>query len=275
MNAFKKYVYQILDHNRKETGSKALGYFLVVLIIGNVFTLIFSTVKEYNDIYGELFLDFELFSIVVFTIEYILRLWVSNLDQQYKGGFSGRLKYFISTLAIIDLIAILPFYLHLIGLIDLRVLSMLRISRMLRIFKLKRYVHSLQIIWKVITGKKEEIFIAIFIIFFLLIVSSSLVFIAEHDAQPDKFSSIPATMWWGIATLTTVGYGDMTPVTAMGKIFGAFTAVFGIAIFAFPAGIISAGFTALLQKEKKDNIKICPHCGEKIDSTDFSKHIEE
>lgn len=276
MQDIKKQIYLLLDpNNRASYLARLINTFLILMILGNVLALILLTVKEYQEDYIGLFKAFEVFSVFVFTVEYILRLWVSDVNKEYAEPVKGKIKYALTPLAVIDLMAILPVYLQLFGIVDLRMLGLLRYARLLRIFKLKRYVRSLQIIWRVFASKKEEMTIALFTILFLLVVFSTLLYIAEHNVQPDKFSSIPATMWWGITTLTTVGYGDMTPITPLGKLFAGIAAVFGIGIFAFPAGIISAGFAAQLQKkaERKKSM-ICPHCGERISNKEVTKHVE-
>jgi voltage-gated potassium channel len=276
MIPIKKRIFDLLDpDNKNDFFAKLINAFLVVMIMGNVIALLLVTVEEYQAKYLGLFKAFEILSVIVFTAEYGLRLWVSDLHKAYSEPVKGRIKYLLTPLAIVDLIAILPFFLQIFGIIDLRALGLLRYARLLRIFKLKRYIHSLRIIWKVFASKKEEMTIALFTILFLLVVFSTLVYLAEHNVQPDKFSSIPATMWWGIATLTTVGYGDMTPITPLGKLFASITAIFGIGIFAFPAGIISAGFAAQLQKKTQRNKSmICPHCGERISNKDVVKHVD-
>jgi voltage-gated potassium channel len=275
MQDIKKKIYLLLDpNNRMDFIARLINTFLITMILMNVLALILLTVKEYQEDYIGFFKSFEVFSVFVFTVEYVLRLWVADVNKEYAEPVKGKIKYALTPLAIIDLIAILPVYLQLFGIVDLRMLGLLRYARLLRIFKLKRYVRSLQIIWRVFASKKEEMMIALFTILFLLVVFSTLLYIAEHNVQPDKFSSIPATMWWGITTLTTVGYGDMVPITPLGKLFAGIAAVFGIGIFAFPAGIISAGFAAQLQKkaERKKSM-LCPHCGERISNKEVTKHV--
>ncbi|HSD56663.1 MAG TPA: ion transporter, partial [Methanotrichaceae archaeon] len=133
--------------------------------------------------------------------------------------------------------------------------------------KLARYSESLQTFVDVLKLKKEELGLMLFAILILLIVSSSLMYEAEHEAQPEAFSSIPAAMWWGIVTLATVGYGDVYPKTAMGKFIGSIVVVLGIGLFALPTGVLAAGFAEVLQrrKEKKRELTVCPHCGKRID----------
>lgn len=127
-----------------------------------------------------------------------------------------------------------------------------------------RYSESMKLFVKVLKAKKEEIFIIIFVIFILLTISSSLLYYIEHEAQPKVFSSIPAAMWWGIATLTTVGYGDVYPITSLGKFLGAIISLLGIGLFALPTGILSAGFVEEIRK-RREGEKVCPHCGQNLE----------
>jgi voltage-gated potassium channel len=131
-----------------------------------------------------------------------------------------------------------------------------------RLFKIERYLHALKIFKRVIYDRKEQLILSFLFILFVLTIISFIMFYAEHEAQPDKFSSIPATMWWGIATITTVGYGDMVPITPLGKFLGGLFAIAGVGLLALPAGILSSGFFESLHKEPA--IKKCPHCGEDI-----------
>jgi len=167
-------------------------------------------------------------------------------------------------MALVDLLAILPFYLPMLLPIDLRFLRALRLMRLFRLLKMGRYVKSLRLMRHVLARRKEELLITLFSVLLLLVLSSSLMYFIEREAQPDKFASIPAAMWWGIATLTTIGYGDMYPVTALGKILGGFIALLGIGLFALPAGILASGFAAEIQQRDHPG-KRCPHCGERIE----------
>ena len=174
----------------------------------------------------------------------------------------GRIRFALQPLQIIDLLAILPFYLPFIG-IDLRFLRAVQLFRLFRLLKMGRYSQSLTTLTNVIKSKKEELSITLFAGFILLIIASSLIYLVENEAQPEAFHSIPNSMWWGVVTLTTVGYGDVYPKTALGKIIGACIALLGIGLFALPAGIIASGFASEIQK-KETEIKVCPHCGKKI-----------
>lgn len=162
-------------------------------------------------------------------------------------------------MAIIDLLAILPFYLPFVG-VDLRLLRMLRLLRIFRLFKIARYLKALNLMKRVFSKKKEELIIALIFTIFLLLIASTLMYYVENEVQPENFSSIPETMWWGIATLTTVGYGDIYPISGLGQILGGVIAIIGIGLFALPTGILAAGFSEELSQVKfKENN--CSTCG--------------
>mgnify|MGYP001601360925 CR=1 FL=1 len=244
-----------------DTLSKIFDIFIISLIILNVTAVILETVNSLFVLYEDFFINFEFFSVVVFSVEYILRLWTCNLDNKFRHSIKGRIRFALTPLAIIDLLAVLPFYLAAIFPVDLRFIRVLRLFRILRILKIARYSESIRNIMGAITKKKEEIAISIFILLIVLIVSSSIMYFAENAAQPEAFSSIPASMWWGIITLTTIGYGDIYPITPLGKFLGGVVAILGIGMIALPAAIIVSGyFEHQLGKKKK-----CPHCGKVID----------
>lgn len=241
-------VYRYLSlGGKKYSGSWYVSFAIITLIILSVVETIVETIPTLGISTKKLLDRFEFFVVVVFSFEYLLRLWTCNLDNKYKGSILGRLKYMVSPIAIIDLIAILPFYLPLVYL-DLVAIRTLRLFRLFRIFKVIRYIKALDNIKNTFKNKKEELAISMVFTLFLLIISASLMYYAENDAQPDKFTSIPSTMWWAIATLTTVGYGDIYPITGLGKLFGGVIAILGIGLFALPAGILASGFTSSIDK---------------------------
>lgn len=206
---------------------------------------------------------FEVFSVAVFTVEYLARLWVCTLDPRYGGAVRGRLRYARTPLAVIDLLAILPFYLPFFVAMDLRYLRALRLFRLFRILKMARYSVSLAIMARVVVRSREELLSTLFSAAVLLVIAASLMYHVEHDAQPGLFTSIPASMWWGVATLTTVGYGDMYPITPLGKLLAAMMAVVAVGAFALPAGILSSGFMEEIQalRRARQGTRHCPHCG--------------
>lgn len=254
----KKKVYNFIEHN------PVFIKFIYGLIILNVISLIVGSYKEIREMETRLLDYFEIFSVVVFTVEYLLRLWTADLDERYEGGsFRKRIRFVFSTYGLIDLIAILPFYLPLILPIDLRIVRILRITRLIRIFKLGRYSTSMKTISSVLKETRADLGITLFIAFIMLVLASTLMFYIESDVQPDKFASIGHSFWWAVATLTTVGYGDVYPVTAMGKILSGAIALIGVGIVALPTGIISSAFVEKISKKKKTCT--CPNCGTEIE----------
>lgn len=264
----KKKVYNLI--NKNEVFIKCI-YTLIVL---NVFFLILESYKEIRAVYGGFFEVFEIISVLIFTVEYILRFWTSDLDEQYSGNsMVKRLKFGVSTFGLIDLIAILPFYLPFLFTFDLRVVRILRLFRLLRIFKLGRYSKSLKLIKNVLRDTKSELSITIFMTFILLVLSSTLMYYIENEVQPENFASIVHSFWWAVATLTTVGYGDVYPITGLGKFLSAVIALLGIGFVALPTGIISSAFIEKIQesrKQKEAQICNCPHCGKEIEGKDIS-----
>jgi len=242
---------------------------IVLLIFLNIIALILETIDSVHEQFYELFTSFELFSLTIFTVEYILRLWSCTTNPRYSDNpVRGRIRFALSPLAIIDALAIIPFFLGLMG-VDMRVVRTIRLLRIFRIVKLARYSRALRLLGQVLLERKEELISIFFVLMTLLIVSSSLMYFVEHEVQPTVFPNIPATMWWGIITLTTVGYGDTFPVTAVGQSIAAVIAILGIGMFALPAGILGAAFTEALAdlrtKHKKNEPKPhCPHCGKNI-----------
>jgi voltage-gated potassium channel len=188
------------------------------------------------------------------------------LDERFKNPVFGRLRYVLTPLALVDLIAILPFYLPMVMRVDLRFVRVVRLLRMFRLVKIGRYSRSFKLLGRVIKNKKEDILITLFAGAVILVVASSAMYLVERNVQPDSFSSIPAAMWWGVITLTTVGYGDVTPVTTIGKIIGGIIAVLGIGMFALPAGILGSGFVEEVEKMRSKRVK-CPHCGKHLDGS--------
>jgi len=257
-------VYDILvETDDDETIDRVVAVFLMLLILLNAAAVVLETVEDLNARFSSIFNAIEIVSIVIFTIEYLLRLWIAPLDPRYAKPFRGRIRYIFSLMAMVDLLAILPAFLPLIFAVDLRIVRFLRIFRLFRLFKMSRYVESLNSLDDVIRAKKEELLVTVVMIFILLLFSSSLMYIIETEAQPDKFPDIPSAMWWGVATLTTVGYGDVFPITPLGKLIGGFIAFLGIGMFALPTGILASGFADEIKK-KRDKEKICPpcpHCG--------------
>ncbi len=268
-NRIKKRTYQILSKADKgDKTSLIFDIFIISLIILNILAFVLESVKSIKTGSENFFYTFELFSIVIFTIEYLLRIWSCTVDEEYKHPVWGRVKFAFSFFALVDLIAILPFYIGLyltstaIGkagklvaqntkTIDLRFVRGLRLFRLLRLLKIGRFSNSIITLKNVFKKKLPVMLIILFVTFILLILVSSIMYFVEGELQPTKFSSIPQAMWWGITTLSTVGYGDVTPMTDIGKLITAIIAVLGIGLFALPAGILGSAFVEELEDIKK------------------------
>ncbi|MGL1861550.1 MAG: ion transporter [Pseudodesulfovibrio sp.] len=262
--SLKQTLYLLLEDQKELTpAARTVRIFLVILILLNVFALIIETMEDVSATYRHIFHAFELFSVAIFSIEYVLRIWVHKVEKGKGGPILGRIRYALQPLMLVDLFAVLPFFLPFIFPMDLIFLRALRLLRLLRVLKLGRYSDAIQVFFRVAMLKKEQLAVAGFGLGILLIIASSLMYYFEHIVQPAIFGSIPQSMWWAIITLTTVGYGDAYPVTLMGRFLGSIIALLGIGMFALPAGILSAGFVEYDELKKKEAQK-CPHCGEEI-----------
>ncbi|MCD0187875.1 ion transporter [Acinetobacter sp. PW68] len=245
----RKFVYNNLHDDDYETWfSRCINYFLILLILGNASAVILESVNDVYLAYQVFFDHFENFSIAVFTLEYLLRIWSIAEKDPFISPWKQRLKWLTSGGAIIDLLAILPAYINFFVHLDLR---FLRILRLLRLLKLTRYFVSLQILLRVIEREKGSFQAVIFILSIMIVMSAAGVYVVESKAQPEAFSSIPASMWWAVVTLTTVGYGDVTPITPWGRILGALITVLGVGLAALPAGILATGLANELEQRKQ------------------------
>ncbi|MBK6729799.1 MAG: potassium channel family protein [Bacteroidetes bacterium] len=269
----KKEVHILLHPTEGDTkGDKILNAFIITLILLNLAAVMLETEASIYQPHKYFFHAFDVFSVIIFSIEYVLRVWSCTYEAKYKHWFWGRIKYMLTWEAMIDLLAILPFFLHSIFRFDLRVLRILRLLRLLRIFRLTGYMRSSRMISNVFKNHRHELMLSFTLALSLIIISSCIIFFAEHDAQPEKFKSIPDTLWWSVTTLTTIGYGDMIPITIMGKLLTGIIALTGVALFALPAGIITAGFLQEFRKTRRTKIHVCPHCGKDLDVEEDNLH---
>lgn len=335
--------------------------FILTLIAFNVVVGLFESIESLEEKAPNFFYYFEMISVIIFSVEYVLRIWSCTVTEKYKGFFKGRIRLALTPMALIDIFAILPFYLQvLVPGLDLRFIRVLRLFRLFRLFRVGRFSESFSTLSNVVMTRKEELLISVIVVIVMLVFSSSLMYLAEHGqlkeigsikdhladhlkkgkvpedlmgllAQKDisfskklwikkkespdhwqlvddekglrftlkhekphiklyavdtQFTSVPASMWWGIITITTIGYGDMYPTTTWGRILGAFVGFLGICVFALPVGILGAGFIEEVSKKDKEKAAIaeaqklsngevpanqkaycfCPHCGEKLNS---------
>jgi voltage-gated potassium channel len=246
-----------------DRASRVFDVFIVGLIALNVAAVVLESVAKLEARYRGAFFAFELASVAVFTLEYLARVWSAPTDPRYQGAFRGRLRFVLSPLALIDLLAVFPFYLGALWVVDLRFLRVVRLVRMIRIAKVARYSSALRLLGRVVRNRKPELVITTGLMLILLVLASCMMYDLEHEVQPEVFGDIPSTMWWAVATMTTVGYGDTYPVTPAGKVLGGLVAILGIAFFALPAGILGSGFVDEVQKGREP--LRCPHCGVEIE----------
>lgn len=245
-----------------------VDYFIMVLILLNVVTVMLETVDWIYAVYARELYLVEVVSVAIFSVEYLGRLWAAPEHPDYSRPIRGRIRFALSPYMIVDLLAILPFFVG--AFTDLRFLRALRLFRFLRLLKLARYSESLRLFVRALRMKREQLIITSIVGTILLLVSSSMMYFAERNAQPDEFSSIPAALYWGVITLTTVGYGDVTPVTTLGKALGMVVAITGIGVFALPASIMASGFI----EAAKEKTTRCPHCKREILEEDLEKVAE-
>ena len=234
------------------TGSRQalwLNGLIVALIIGSVVAVILETHRPLWAAYAREFAAFEILSVAVFTIEYVVRLWTCVENPRYAGmhPLQARLRYAVSPLALVDLIAVLPAYLALFWNVDLRYL---RMFRLVRIFKLSHYFSGVNLFLRVLRSELSSLGAALFVIVILIVVSAILMYYLESDAQPEEFRSVADSIWWSVVTLTTVGYGDVTPATFGGRLLAIVIMLLGIGTVAIPAGLLAAKFTEELQRRR-------------------------
>ncbi len=247
----KKIVYDtIVKENSKTASSRIFYNFIFILILLYATLIAISTIGDLLTRYTGYFFISEAIIIIVFTLEYILRIWSCNIDSRFKGRFKGRLKYATSPLAIIDFIAIFSFYLILLLPIDLKFLGLGRLLRLLRIFEYGFLSKSTAILKGAIRKKSRELLITLLAALVLILLCAFIIYRAEHKAQPDIFNNVPNSIYWAFLTLTAVGYGDMTPITPFGRFFTAIAAFLGIGLIDMPAGIISSGMIETVKEIK-------------------------
>lgn len=245
-------VYEILEQpSRADRLSWVIEIGLIALIIANVIGVALETISELHARYRVAFAIFDAVSVAIFTVEYGLRVWASAERAHGRPAWKVRLRYLRSPMALIDLAAILPFYLAMLFPLDLQ---HLRILRLLRAYKLARYSPALSVLTAVIREEAATLLAAFSILAILLMFAATGAYFVERHAQPEAFGSVPAAMWWATVTLTTVGYGDVTPITPLGRVFGAFITILGVGVAALPAGILASGFADHLHR-RRDHLR--------------------
>ena len=252
-------IYQLLE--KAEDGDRAsrlvdIGLFILVSV--NVLAVSLETIDSLHRAYADIFLWIEVVSVFLFTLEYGLRFWsvAASADERGMSSLKARLSYVLSPTGIIDLVAILPSLLPLLfGSIDLR---WLRILRLARLFKFSHYTTALEDLISSVRRERQSFVATIYLLFLALMISSTLIYVFEHELQPENFGSIPESMWWSFVTLTTVGYGDVVPITAAGRAIAGLTALMGVCVVALLTGIVATGFSkqmAMKQSELEDEVE--------------------
>ena len=247
----RKKIYEIIQPDKGNSlASRVFDWIITSFVLVSVVIVFADTFELKNDVVK--FLDvLEIVIAIVFTVEYFLRILTADFMFPKLGVLRSRVRYVFTPMAIVDLIAILPSWLPMFLPGAMQGFRAFRLVRLLRVFKLNRYFDAMRSIGNVVVSKKRELLCSLFFVVILMLVSSLLMYSAEHDAQPNAFQNAFSGLWWAVATLTTVGYGDIYPITVLGKILGAVIAFSGIAALAIPTGIITSGLTGQLSHSRR------------------------
>ena len=254
MTIFRRRVYEIINKaDDGDTLSRLFDGLIMTMIFLSILSIVLESFENLNTKYFHCFRTFEVISVSVFAIEYLLRIWTA--DFLYPHSKHPRLKYIFSMMALIDLCAILPFFLPFIS-VDLRFLRMtrlFRLFRLFRVFKLGRYFDALMVIISVIKQTASQLIVSVVLCLFVMLFSAIVMYTVENPVQPEQFPNVISSLWWAICTLTTVGYGDIYPLTPIGRFLTSIISLVGIGVVAIPTGIIAAGFSSAIEKKEKLN----------------------
>ena len=247
---FQRRLMEILEQaTNKDRASKICDVFITTLVLCNILSVILESVSSLQAVYGQYFDLFEFWSVMFFTLEYVLRFWATGATYSDHGQkWRGRREYMFGFYGVVDLLAILPFYLQMLfpG-ADMRAL---RILRLVRVLKLSHYNSALEDLFNAVKNEARSFIAALYLLSIAIILTSSLMYYAEGDTQPEHFSSIPASMYWAIITLTTVGFGDISPVTWIGQVLATITAFIGVCTVAMLTGIVASSFATQMARRR-------------------------
>jgi voltage-gated potassium channel len=245
---WRRRAHEILEHG--SVGDRAVRLtsgLIIILILVNILAVVLESVPRYEAAYGGLFATIEVVSLVVFTLEYALRIWAAPEHAAYRDlrRLRARLRYAMSTDGLIDLVSVLPFWVAFVAPSELRIILLFRIVRFL---KLARYSPALRSLLEALYAERRALFGCAVILAGATLISATFIHLAERDAQPDKFGTIPDAMWWSVVTLGTIGYGDVVPITPLGKLVAALTILWGLVMIALPVGIIATAFSEQIHR---------------------------
>jgi len=248
---FRAKIFALLNSTPESNGiNRYIDSLVILTVLVSVVCIILETVQDINNSWTREFHILDLMTIFIFSIEYVARVYSCCELEYYRSPIKGRIKYMLSASALVDLLAIFPFYYALFNnkTLDLR---FLRIFRLTRLLKLTRYTCTLNTLIKAVQREQYVLYAAAFMMILMIILTASLGYLFEHEAQPDKFESIPTSMYWAVITLASVGYGDITPITPLGRMMTVVVSFVGIGIFAIPAGLMASSFTDQLRLDRK------------------------
>lgn len=250
MKAIKKKIFTIIQiGSNYDIPSRIFDYFIVSVIFLNLFTTLFATFEESKP-YTDIIYIVEWGTIIIFLIEYILRVWTADLLYPKLSPQKARIKFVSSFYGIIDLLSFFPFFLPFLFPSGAVAFRMFRVIRILRLFRINAKFDAFNVIIEVLNDKKNQLYSSICMILIMMMASSLCMYSLEHDAQPENFKNAFSGLWWSVSTLLTVGYGDIYPITTMGKIMAIIISFLGVGMVAIPTGIISAGFVEHYTKLK-------------------------
>lgn len=268
----KRRIYELLASARPgDRVARVLGLLLMTLIATNVIASVLETDRDIREQAPTFFAVFEAVSVIVFSVEYALRVWSSTEDPRFHGIPWSRLRWAVTPMALIDLVAIAPSLVNILlpGALDLRFLRVLRLLRLFRLLRIGRLGYAFSTLVRVIHTKRVELGVTLAFVVVATIIAAGAMYLVEHQRPDTAFASIPRAMWWAVVTITTVGYGDMVPQTPLGHVIGGLVAFIGICALALPVGILSSGFIEEISRQQSENKQapatICPHCGGALD----------
>ena len=248
----RKRVYEIVNVGASEDFiSRAYDFLNTFVIVVNLASNILYTFREAREAYGGLLLGIEAVTAAFFAVDYALRVWTARFLYPSHTGPKALVKYVFSFTGLVDLLSFLPYYLPVFFPAGTVAFRMFRVVRIFRLFRLNKYYDALNVIAEVISGKRQQLLSSVFIILVLMLASSLCMYSLEHEAQPEVFANAFSGLWWAVSTLLTVGYGDIYPITPMGRVFSIVITFLGVGMAAIPTGIISAGFVDQYSRIKR------------------------